>query len=264
MPEGHDYPPAHVEKIQLALEFIKHVREATLASQFTPEDLADLLHPREHESTPMDDPDLMLSLRAFVELLGSTQNDYEAMRRIMEARDPNIKMFSYYRVERRARQLSGIVTWEHEMCNRSCAGFTGPFADLQSCPDCGAPRPNQEEPTDDDNKIPHKVFTTFPVGPQLQARWNNFETAKKMHDSWENTEDIRQQWEASGISPEILDDILSGEAYLDAVKNAPINKRDPVLMLSTDGAQLYRNKKSGCWMYIWILLNLGPDERYKI
>lgn len=79
MPEGHDYPPAHVEKIQIALEFIKHVREATLASQFTPEDLADLLHPREHESTPMDDPDLMLSLRAFVELLGSTQNDYEAM-----------------------------------------------------------------------------------------------------------------------------------------------------------------------------------------
>ena len=53
-------------------------------------------------------------------------------------------------------------------------------------------------------------------------------------------------------------------AYLDAVKNAPINKHDPVLVLSIDGAQLYRNKKLNCWMYIWILLNLGPDERYKI
>ena len=35
-------------------------------------------------------------------------------------------------------------------------------------------------------------------------------------------------------------------------------------MLSIDGAQLYRNKKSDCWLYIWIILNLAPDQRYKI
>ena len=204
----------------------------------------------------MDDPDLMFSLRIFIRSLGSTQHNYELVRQTLEARDPRIKMLSYL------WKLSGVVTWEHPMCNESCAGFTGPFKDLRSCPECGAPQPNQEEPTDD--KIPPKAFTTFPVGPQLQARWNNFETAKKMLDSWDNTEDIRHQWEASGISPEILDDILSGGAYLDAVKNTPINKHDPVLVLSIDGAQLYRNKKSNCWMYIWILLNLGPDERYKI
>ena len=37
-----------------------------------------------------------------------------------------------------------------------------------------------------------------------------------------------------------------------------------VLMLSMDGAQLLRNKKSDCWIYIWILLDLAPDQRYKI
>ena len=53
------------------------VKEATLESQFSPEELDDLLNPWEHESTPMDDPDLMLSLRAFIGLLDGTQWDYE-------------------------------------------------------------------------------------------------------------------------------------------------------------------------------------------
>ncbi|EKM49948.1 uncharacterized protein PHACADRAFT_200802 [Phanerochaete carnosa HHB-10118-sp] len=34
-------------------------------------------------------------------------------------------------------------------------------------------------------------------------------------------------------------------------------------MLSLDGAQLYRNKQSDCWMYIWILLDRSPDSCYK-
>jgi hypothetical protein len=30
-----------------------------------------------------------------------------------------------------------------------------------------------------------------------------------------------------------------------------------------DDAQLYRDKKSDCWIYIWILLDLAPDFHYK-
>ncbi|KAF7321196.1 hypothetical protein HMN09_00208100 [Mycena chlorophos] len=36
-----------------------------------------------------------------------------------------------------------------------------------------------------------------------------------------------------------------------------------VLMFSMDGAQLYRNKVSECWMYIWIIFDRSPDQRYK-
>ena len=35
-------------------------------------------------------------------------------------------------------------------------------------------------------------------------------------------------------------------------------------MLSMDGAQLYHNKKSDCWIYIWIILDLAPNQHYKI
>lgn len=34
-------------------------------------------------------------------------------------------------------------------------------------------------------------------------------------------------------------------------------------MLSIDGAQLYQSKQSDCWIYIWVILDLAPDLRYK-
>ena len=73
-----------------------------MASQFSAEELADFLQPLEHDSTPEDDPDLMFSLQAFIGFLGSTQGDYERMHHYIHQRDPNIKMLSYYQVERRA------------------------------------------------------------------------------------------------------------------------------------------------------------------
>lgn len=262
-PTHDEYPPASVEKIRTALEFIRMVKEATLESQFSPEELDGLLNPMEHESTPMDDPNLMMSLRTFIGLLDSSQKNYDLMRLISRARDNEIEMLSYYRVERKAQQLSGVVTWEHDMCVKSCVGFTGPFEHLDRCPDCGAPRYDQDEPTG--KKLPQKVFTTFPIGPQLQARWKNPEMAKKMHYRWEKTQDLRREHEESpDTAPGVYDDILSGQAYLDAASEAPINEYDTVLMFSVDGAQLCEHKKSDCWIYIWIILDLAPDERYKI
>ena len=34
-------------------------------------------------------------------------------------------------------------------------------------------------------------------------------------------------------------------------------------MLSLDGCQLYEHKTSDCWIYIWVILDLPPDLRYK-
>ena len=84
----------------------------------------------------------------------------------------------------------------------------------------------------------------FPAGPQLQSRWKHPQTAKNMFYRWEKTGDLHRECDESATAPEIYDDILCGQAYLDAAKEAPIDKYDTVLMLSIDGAQLYRNKKS--------------------
>jgi len=62
MPLEDEYPPATLPKIRTSLEFIRMVKEATLATQFSPEDLAEFLNPREHASVPSDDPVLRFSL----------------------------------------------------------------------------------------------------------------------------------------------------------------------------------------------------------
>ncbi|KAF9642955.1 hypothetical protein BDM02DRAFT_3063481, partial [Thelephora ganbajun] len=89
----------------------------------------------------------------------------------------------------------------------------------------------------------------------LTAHWKHPETAEKML--------YRQRKTAAGET-EDYEDVLSGEAYLSAVEAGTINEYDTLLMLSIDGAQLYRDKKSECWIYIWVLLEMGPDECYKI
>ncbi|KAF9644579.1 hypothetical protein BDM02DRAFT_3078792, partial [Thelephora ganbajun] len=80
------------------------------------------------------------------------------------------------------QKLSGVLTWEHDMCIWSCVGFTGPFAGLESCPRCQMPHydPDKLEKSGGKVKVPQKRFTTFPVDPQIQAHWKHPETAEKM------------------------------------------------------------------------------------
>ena len=259
-PPADDYPPTTQSKIQISLDFIRMIKESTLASQFEPEELADLLDPQEHESTPSDDPVLKLSLLNFISFMGASQAIYEAARQNLRESYPDIAILSYYQAERRARNLSGVITWEHHMCVKTCIGFTGPFANLEHCPKCGQPRYKEKdlEESDGERKVPRQVFTTFPVGPQLQARWKHSQTAKDMFYRWEKTEELRNG------DYGLYDDILCGEAYRKLVDDGLVGEYDTVLMLSMDGAQLYRSKQSDCWIYIWILVDLGPDKRYKI
>jgi len=58
-------------------------------------------------------------------------------------------------------------------------------------------------------------------------------------------------------------DFFDGSDYLDAVGDGNIMSEDVVLMFSIDGAQLYRNKASDCWIYVWVIMDHAPGIRYK-
>ena len=152
------------------------------------------------------------------------------------------------------------------MCVNSCAGFTDPFKNLQLCPDCGESRYKEKEFQDLGGvvKIPRKVFTMFPVELQLQAHWKHAQMAKDMFYRWEKTQELQRERGRLNEPLRIYNNILCGEAYLDAVDDGVINKYNTVLMLSIDGVQLYENKQSICWIYIWLIVDLGPDKCYKI
>ena len=265
-PIDDEFPLSGVPDIRTAIEFIKQVETATLASQFDPEGLEELLNPMEHSVVYPNDPGFRASIQNYLALIGCSQNRYEAVRKNMQELAPDQQFLSHYQAERRAQKFSGIITWEHHMCVKSCVGFTGPYTNLDACPRCGEPRYNQKDLEDSggERKVPRNVFTTFPVGPQLQARWNNPQTARDMCYRRERTEELLREHAVPGQPPEPYDDILCGKAYLDLVDEGEIGENDTVLMLSFDGAQLYKSKDSNCWIYIWILVDLAPDKRYKI
>ena len=260
------FPLAHLPKLRTAIRFIEAIETVSLASHFDPEELEELLEPQEHNSSPLDDPKLKLSLLNYISLLDTSHNKYEAIRKNTEKCLNGVKLLSHYQVERRTKLLSGLVTWEHHMCFNSCLGFTGPYSDLDRCPECGEHCYDQKQLQESEGlrKEPRKVFTTFPVGPQLQARWNNPQMAKEMLYRWRKTEEVLVELEATGELPDLLDNILCGKDYINLARNGKIKKFDSVLMLSTNGAQLYDNKQSDIWIYIWIILDLSPDKRYKI
>ena len=266
--ENDDYPRCRLPDLATSIEFIRMVRGATLDSQFSPEELTAFHDPQPHAFNPANDPYLKYSIQNFIDLLGCAQDRYAALRENYLDLHPGAPLLSYDQVKRRLRNLSGIITWEHDMCVHGHVAFTGPYVKLERCPDpdCEEPRYDQKKLEDSGGllKVPRKVFTTFPVGPQLQARRKSPETAEKMSYRWRKTQELLQERNGSGEISEVYDDVLSGEAYLTAVEDGFIGEHDTVLMLSIDGAQLYQNKQSDCWIYIWILLDLGPDERYKI
>ena len=261
-----DDPAITREDMKTTVQFIQMLEKARLDTQFKPKDLEAFRNPQEISSSPSDDPDLLLSISNYVANLNASQDIYIKNRLNIRRRDPEIKMLSYDQVQRRVTKLSGVVTWEHDMCIDSCVGFTGPYAELDHCPDrrCKKPRYDQRklEKSGGKNKVPLKTFTTFPIGPQLQSRWKSPDMARKMQYRRNKTADILR--EHTEGTQDGYDDILGGYAYLDAVENGKIRDNETVLMLSMDGAQLLRNKKSDCWIYIWILLDLAPGERYKV
>ena len=264
--EGGDDPLITRDDMKITLQFIRMIEEAKLDSQFSPDELDAFRNPQEILSSPSDDPDLLLSISNYVANLNASQDIYIKNRLNIQRRFPGAKILSYDQVERLVSNLSGVSTWQHDMCVDSCVGFTGPFASLESCPHprCGKPRydPVQLERSNGKTKIPQKSFATFPLGPQLQSRWRSPQMAQKMHYRRNKTKDLFRERDEGSTGD--YDDILSGYAYLEAVEEGRIKDHDTVLMLSMDGAQLLRNKKSDCWIYIWIILDLAPDERYKL
>jgi hypothetical protein len=167
-------------------------------------------------------------------------------------RHPKEVVLSHATIKKRVAEWSSVVPIRSDMCPDAWIAFTGPYSEREQCL-CGKPRDAAQD------------FYTFPIGPQLQALFRSPESAKNMHYRREKTKEILDSIDADGrLEFEVLEDYLQGQAYLEAVIRGDIQETDVVLIGSVDGAQLYRNKKSDCWISIWIIAELATDKRFKV
>lgn len=186
-----------------------------------------------------------------------SQETYTSVRKAILWRYPNEDIPSYHQIKKYVAELSGVCSIEHDMCVKSCIAYTGPFKELQMCPECGEPR------FDPFIKKAHQNFHTIPLGPQLQAIRRGAQSSLEANYHLAVTEKIMKDLDLLEGEIPLLKDFFFGQAYIDKVDQGFIKENDMVLMFSMDGAQLYSNKASDCWIYIWILFDYVPETRYR-
>ncbi|KDQ14423.1 hypothetical protein BOTBODRAFT_110097, partial [Botryobasidium botryosum FD-172 SS1] len=250
-------------EVQQARAFIDLLEAASLDGSGLDERALERL--RNPPCTPIvvDDLDLLFSLRLFLANNKSLQDAYNRNRDAILSRYPDNPILSHYEAKSKVAELSGISAIVDDMCVNSCIGFTGPFADLEACPECAAPRYDPLTWESLGKKVPQQTFYTIPIGPTIQALWRSSDGATAMKYRRQNTAAILEALRQTHGIIDSYDDYTYGEEYLSAVADGRIGEHDTVLMFSADGAQLYRHKQSDCWIFIWVILDLAPDGRYK-
>ena len=146
----------------------------------------------------------------------------------------------------------------HHMCENSCIAYTGPFSELDKCPYCG-----DDRYSDAKTKAAKQELHTIPLGPQLQSLFRDPKGAELMSYQCRETEATISALQQNNGQLEAYSDFIHGSEYLGAIQEGWITDEDVVLMFSIDGAQLYAHKVSDCWIYIWVILDLAPELRYK-
>ena len=257
-----DTPTTHsrIEHVKFAQQFIEEISNATLDNGKLDTDVIESLRDPDTSAVDLSDPDIRLSLDLFMACNNASEETYKAVRASIESRFPEAKVLSYYSVKKLVANISGVVSILDDMCIKSCHAFTGPFADLQSCRTCSAPRYDPIQIALTQKKNPQKQACTIPLGPQIQALRRSQHGASAMQY---RDKKIQEIFDSLDDPNAVYDDIFCGNDYLDLHKRLNLTSDDTTVSFSIDGAQLYQNKKSDTWIAIWIIMDLHPNSRYK-
>ena len=250
--------------LKISCQFIQALKDASLDSSPLERKTIERLRHCPESPGDLNDRCLRLSLRMLLNHGTAAQDTYNKNIQSLQQElvvtgelDP-ANLLSYDNACKKMASLTGVSSLETDMCPETCLAFTGPFAELNECPECGSPRYHKKGRG---RKRPLRVFHTIPIGPLLQALWSSEESAKRMKYRAEETQRLFASLSKNGGRIPVYEDYIHGADYIKAAKN--IDDHDTVLLLSIDGAQLYASKQSDCWIYIWVIMDLSPDLRYK-
>lgn len=261
---------AVLPKVKETMEFVLALKQASLEDQSAKMSDEALQRLRNPPRGPIDvnSPAIRHSISTYLALEHASQDAYNRIRRSLMQNFSGIDgvddILSFHAVEKLVAAHTGVEPIIHDMCSQSCMAYTGPYATLEHCTVCGTSRWDQAKlaASNGRRKVAAQNFSTIPLAPQLQALYRNPDSACDMRYLHERTQEVLTELRATGTIP-VIDDIVMGWDYLTAVIDGDIKEGDIALMVSLDGAQLYESKESDCWIYMWVVLNLSPNKRYR-
>jgi hypothetical protein len=259
-PAGHIVP--NVAALQTAVSFIDRLHAATLDQDSLSDNVCQQLHTPVTSQMDLLDKDLRLCLEIFLATTSGSEEAYTNTLATFKCHSPKVVILSHAQIKLRIQELIGILPVMTDMCVSLCIAFTGPFGNHTICPVCQEACYKEVIQRHKLSLWLQKQFLTIPVSPQIQVQWHSEKSAYDMG---------HHQRAMEIIVPTVLqhlpineyNDVYCLQEFIQAVLKDDIKHDDMVLMLSIDGAQLYQHKQSDCWIYIWVLLNLPPDIRYK-
>ena len=172
-----------LEDLQLQLQFIQEINNASLedeGTQMDKDDLHRLQNPFDCELALDDASDLRLSLKLLFVNINSPVEVYNANHAAMLWRHPNNDIFTYDRAKCFVKDLTGVVPLIHDMCIDTCVVYTGPYHCLAECPPCKVLQydPVVFEVSRGKKKVAQWQFHTLPVGSQLGVLYCSKESAE--------------------------------------------------------------------------------------
>jgi hypothetical protein len=202
-----------IHELRIAQQFIKYLENATLDNSKLDGWVRErLCNPLTGTVDDMLDPILRLSLDIYLAVGNASQETYNSVCNALMRYNPAEPILSYDIVKRR---ITGVIPIQEDMCVNTCIAFTGPFGELDTCPECAEPRCDPQK-SRADKKVGRSQFYTLPIGPQLQVLWRSPESARSMRHRSERTQQIIDELQETGTIGE-YDDIYQGSDYLRAV-----------------------------------------------
>ena len=244
--------------LQATQGFINTLKVASLENSGMQQDDIDSIHDPSPVLDLEDLSPLLRSLRHFINNTGSSWAHYNGIQVIKMLDNPSNKLMSFNKVKYHLCWLSGVMPIELDMCPNTCAAYTGPYKDLDSCLHCSISRYFPETTT------PQKHFSTMPIGPVIQAAfYGSHDTAELMYYLERVLLANTEQAQHAGRNFGKYDDVLCGKDLLYAWDSGAFLKTNVALQLSIHGAQLHANQQLEAWFFIWVIHNLPLSLHYK-
>ena len=226
---------AKLDSMKTAMAYIEALKTASLDDEWSKLDADTLYQLRNPPTTPVninENPSWRLGLDLYLSISNVSQETYTLVRKAILRRYPDEDIPSYHQIKNYVAELSGVYSVQDDMCINSCIAYTGPFKDLQTCPECGECR------FDPITKKAQQHLHTIPLGPQLQAIQQGTQSSLEADYRTAVTEKIMKDLDLHGGEIPIIKDFFFGQAYVDKVDEKFVKEHDMVLMFSMDGAQL--------------------------
>ena len=163
-----------------------------------------------------------------------------------------IEGISLYKVRKLLEKLVPLEPTLVDCCINSCIAFTGEFSNKDICPLCGQSR--------------YQLGKLSQTARKRSANWSPVDSLRAQYRDRTRAQILQYRHNYTSTEAYAIDnsigDVFDDRHYKSLVSSGLFkDRRDVAFLASTDGYQIFRQKRDDCWIVLLINANLPPSTR---